>query len=294
MRNGWVWLAEPEVANIPDIKTISRMLQEFWQSLPAKVFSLVVRILLIVVIFFIGVQLIKLLRTLLKKYMKKVDADVGAIQFVDSFVSASLHVVLIFTIAVSFGVDAASIVALLGSAGVAIGLALQGGLSNLVGGLLILLLKPFKVGDYIMDNEGHDGTVDKIQIFYTTLLTPDNKTVVLPNGNLANNPVTNFTSAQIRRLDVSLSISYSSDIRKAKEVLLEILEEDEAVLKDHDRLVVVDALADSSVNLIVRCWLANEDYWPGKWRITERCKYVLDENGIEIPFPQMDVHMKRP
>lgn len=265
---------------------------EFLSGLPEKILRLGVRVLLAGLFFFLGTQIVKIIRKVIKNSMKKANADTGAIQFVDSFLKTAFYVVLIFMIAASFGVDAASIVALLGSAGVAIGLALQGGLSNLVGGMMILILTPFKVGDYIVDCEGHEGTVEKIQIFYTTLVTPDNKTIMLPNGNLSNNCIVNVTSSHKRRLDIPVSISYHADIKKAKEVLQQVLEEDEKVMKDHDRMVVVDSLGESGVNLIVRCWFLTEDFWPGKWRLTEQCKYALDENGIEIPFPQVDVHMK--
>ena len=260
--------------------------REFLGGLSEGILSLGIRILMAVLFFFVGSKLIKLLRKFVKRSMQHAHADTGVIQFVDSFLKASFHVVLVFLIAESFGVDAASIVALVGSAGVAIGLAVQGGLSKL------LALKPFQVGDYVVDSDGHEGTVDKIQIFYTTLVTPDNKTVMLPNGHLSNNCLVNVTSSQSRRLDVPVMIAYGADLKKAKEVLLEILDTDEKVMKDKDRMVVVDELADSGVKLIVRCWFLTEDYWPGKWRITERCKLVLDENGIEIPFPQVDVHMR--
>lgn len=268
------------------------VIKKFFEDLPEKALVLGVRILLALVFFLIGVQIIKIIRKIIKKSMTRANADRGAMQFVDSFVKAALYVILIFMIGTSFGVDAASIVALVGSAGVAIGLAVQGSLSNLAGGVLLLMLKPFKVGDYIVDSTGHEGTVEEIHIFYTKLSTPDNKVIVLPNGTLSNNSLVNVTAARMRRMDVVVGISYNADIRKAKEVLMKVLAEDEAVLKDRDMQVFVDALADSSVNLGVRCWLNNEDFWPGKWRITENCKYALDEAGIEIPFPQMDVHMK--
>ena len=183
--------------------------------------------------------------------------------------------------------------ALIPQAGVAIGLAVQGSLSNLAGGVLILLLKPFKVGDYIVEgSSGKEGTVKEIQIFYTKLLTYDNQTIILPNGNLANNTIVNVTAAECRRCDVMVSVSYSADLKKAKEVLTRMLSADPNIMKDRDHFVFVDALEDSGINLCVRCWFKNEDFWQGKWRITENCKYVLDEAGIEIPFPQMDVHMR--
>lgn len=269
------------------------VIQKFIEQLPEKILVLGVRVLLAVVVFLIGMQIIKLIRKIVRKSMDRAGADKGVMQFVDSFLKAALYIILIFTIGTSFGVDAASIVALLGSAGVAIGLAVQGSLSNLAGGILLLLLKPFKVGDYIVDSEGHEGTVTSIQIFYTKLLTIDNKQVVLPNGTLSNNALINVTGEPVRRADVNIGISYQADIRTAREVLLNVLREDRAVDKTREMRVFVDELGSSSVNLIVRCWFKSEDYWEGLWRIRENCKYALDNAGIEIPFPQMDVHMKQ-
>ncbi len=268
------------------------LIKEFMSQLPEKALNFGVRILLAVVFFLIGVNLIKLVRKIIKKSMKRANAELGVIQFVDSFVRATLYVLLVTLLASSFGLDAASVVAVLGSAGVAIGLAVQGSLSNLAGGVLILALKPFKVGDYIKEGySDKEGTVTEIQIFYTKLLTPDNQTVILPNGNLANNSLVNVTTQEARRMDISVGISYNADLKKAKEVLLQVLAGDEAVLKDRDYLVFVDSLADSCVKLGVRCWFRQEDFWQGKWRITENCKLKLDENGIEIAFNQLDVHL---
>lgn len=268
------------------------VIKQFLEELPTKALHMGIRILLAFILFMIGVEIIKIIRKIIRKSMNKANVDTGAVQFMDSFVKAALYVVLAFMIAGFFGVEAASIVALIGSAGVAIGLAVQGSLSNLAGGVLLLILKPFKVGDYIIAASGHEGTVDEIQIFYTKLSTPDNKVIVLPNGSLSNNSLTNVTAAQTRRMDISIGISYQADIRNAKKVLMKVLEDDPAVLKDKDMLVYVNELADSSVNLGVRCWFLNDDFWTGKWRVTENCKYALDNAGVEIPFPQMDVHMK--
>lgn len=278
---------------IEEVQKKEGVIAAFLDTLPEKALNLGIRIGLALVFFFIGVQLIKLIRKIIRKSMNRAGAETGVIQFVDSFVKASLYVILILTLASSFGVDAASIVALLGSAGVAIGLAVQGSLSNLAGGVLLLLLKPFRVGDYIVEGfSGKEGTVKEIQIFYTRLLTSDNQTIILPNGNLANNTIVNVTAAECRRCDVVVSVSYSTDLKKAKELLMKMLSEDPYIMKDREYIVFVDALADSGVNLGVRCWFRNEDFWQGKWRITENCKYVLEEAGIEIPFPQMDVHMR--
>ena len=267
-------------------------IKTFWSSLPEKILNLGVRILLAVVCFLIGTQLIKLVRKITRKSMSRANVELGAIQFVDSFVKAALYVLLVLMLASSFGVDAASIVAVLGSAGVAIGLAVQGSLSNLAGGVLILMLKPFKVGDYIKEGtDGKEGTVQEIQIFYTKLSTPDNQMIILPNGNLANSSLVNVTAQEFRRMDIKVGISYKADLKKAKEVLQQVLQEDDAVQKDKDMLVFVDELGSSSVILGVRCWLSQEDFWQGKWRITENCKLKLDENKIEIPYNQLDVHL---
>ncbi len=263
------------------------------ENLAEKALDLGLRIVFAIICFLIGVQLIKLVRKIVRKTMERSKADVGVTQFVDSFIKAALYVVLVFMLATSFGVDAASIVALLGSAGVAIGLAIQGSLSNLAGGVLILLLKPFKIGDYIIENGTHmEGVVSEIQIFYTKLTTADNKVIVLPNGTLANNSLTNLTTAKTRRLDIAIGIDYSSDIKKAREVLLAVLHGEEKILKEREAAVVVDELGDSAVKLIVRCWVNNEDYWDCRARLNENCKYALDEAGIGIPFPQLDVYLK--
>lgn len=269
------------------------VIERFFRELPEKAWNLGVRVLLSVIVLLIGIQLIKMIRKIVKKSLMRGNADKGVIQFVDSFVKASLYVLLIITIASGFGLDAASILALLGSAGVAIGLAIQGSLSNFVGGVLILLLKPFKVGDYIKeDSNGNEGVVTTIELFYTKLTTPDNKVIVLPNGALANSSLTNVTACDSRRMDLIVGISYDSDIRQAKEALQRVLEEDEAVLKDKEYFIYVEDLAESSVNIGIRCWFSMDDFWKGKWRVTENVKYALDEAGVTIPYPQMEVHLK--
>lgn len=268
------------------------VIERFLEELPEKALRLGVRVLLAALVFFIGAQLIRIIRKILKRTLERSRAEISAIHFIDSFVKFALYFILILLIASGFGVDATSILAVLGSAGVAIGLALQGSLSNLAGGVLILVLKPFGIGDYIEDGAGNAGTVAAIDIFYTHLTTPDNRIIVLPNGTLANGTITNHSECDIRRIDIPVSISYSADIRKTKTVLETVLEEEAAVCKDKERLVFVDMLAECGVNLIVRCWATQKDYWETKWRLTEQVKYALDDAGIEIPFPQMDVHVK--
>lgn len=267
--------------------------EEFFSEIPGKTLNFGIRIILTVLIFIIGVQVIKLLRKILKKSLTRARVDIGVIQFLDSITKAGMYVVLVVIIATGFGVDAASMAALLGSVGVAVGLAIQGSLSNLAGGVLILLLHPFKVGDYIKeDTGGNEGTVSEIQFFYTKLRTPDNRVIILPNGSLANSSMTNVTEASERRIDIPVGVAYDTDLKKAKEALAAMLENDSAVLKDRDRNVFVDELAASSVRIVARCWVKKEDYWDTKWRLTEETKLTLDKAGIEIPFPQLDVHQK--
>jgi small conductance mechanosensitive channel len=270
------------------------VIQTYLQELPDKALRFGIRVLLALVVFLIGMQLIKLVRAIVRKSMKRANADTGVAQFLDSFIKAVLYIVLVFLIASNFGLDAASVVALLGSAGVAIGLAVQGSLSNFAGGVLILLLKPFKVDDYIMVGDGqYQGTVREIQIFYTKIVTADNHVVVIPNGTLTTTNIINMSTLEDRRLDISVGISYDADIRRAKDVLLQVLEQDKSVLKEKEHRVFVEELADSSVILKMRFWCKNEDYWEAKWRMNENVKYALDEAGISIPFNQLDVHLKQ-
>lgn len=270
----------------------SSIIENLLNQLSSAALNLGGRIVAALLILFIGSKLIKFALKLFTKTMEKTKADTSVAQFLHSLLKAALYVVLAFLVASYCGVEAASIVALLGSAGVAVGLALQGSLSNLAGGVLILVLRPFNVGDYIIDAAGNEGTVDEIQIFYTKLRTGDNKVIILPNGTLANNSITNVTTSNVRRCDITVGISYDADIKQAKEVLQKLIDNDPKTLKEKDLVVYVSALADSSVNLGVRCWFNNADYWDGMWRLNENIKYALDEAKISIPYPQMDVHVK--
>jgi len=268
------------------------LLEMFLNKLANTAMNLGGRILLALVILFVGSKLIKLILKLVKKAFDRTDIEVSVEQFLFSLIRVALYVVLAFLVASNCGVDAASIIALLGSAGVAVGLALQGSLSNVAGGVLILLMRPFRVGDYIIDAAGNEGVVDEIQIIYTKLRTVDNKIVVLPNGNLANNSITNVTTSKTRRCDIVVGIAYNSDIKAAKDVIMNVLKNDPDALKDKDMVVFVNQLAESSVNLGVRCWFNTDDYFAGLWRLNEEIKAALDAANISIPYPQMDVHVK--
>ena len=251
-----------------------------------------VKVLFAILFFLVGRAVIKWIRKIVRHSMERSNADVGVRQIQDSVLKVVLYFILLFSIATKFGVDAASVAALIASGGVAIGLALQGSLSNFAGGVLILLLKPFEVGDYIIeDTNKNEGTVKEIQIFYTKLSTIDNKTIVIPNGILTNNSLTNATAKDERRLDLKVDISYEASIKEAKAVIETILKNDEAVLQDEDINVFVDALGESSVVLGARAWTKNEDFWSAKWRILEEIKEQLDAHHISIPYQQLMVHM---
>ena len=201
---------------------------------------------------------------------------------------------LILTIAGNLGVDKTSVAALVGSAGVAISLALQGGLSNFAGGLIILFLRPFSVGDYIIENgDNIEGTVEKIELYYTTLMTVDSRRIVIPNSTLTSNSITNVTAMDKRRLQIKVGISYDSDLLKAKDILRQLVEEDPELLEREEIQIFVDQLADSAVILGIRAWVKTEEYWNTKWRMNEQIKLEFDKNGIKIPFPQMDVYLQQ-
>lgn len=265
----------------------------YWETKIPLIGNFAGRVLLAILVYVIASKLIHKLCKIIVASMKRANADTGVTQFVSSFVKATLYGLLIITIATSFGVKESSIAALLASSGVAIGLALQGGLSNLAGGVIILILRPFVVGDYIIEcTDKQEGTVVKIDLFYTTLSTVDNRRITIPNGNLTSASIVNVTARDQRKLEIKVEIAYSSDLKKAKSILERLLHEDEHVLSDQEMQVFVDELGASGIMLGLRAWVNTEQYWSTKWRLNEEIKLAFDEEGIEIPFPQMDVHIR--
>lgn len=273
-------------------KELQQLTKYFGTKIPG-VIDFAIGVILALIVFGIGVKLIKWIRKLVRRSLEHGEVDKGICQFTDSLLKFSLYALLLFSILQKFGLDTTTVAAALASCGVAIGLALQGSLSNFAGGVLILLLKPFVVGDYIVeDNKGREGTVTEIQMFYTKLLTGDYRTVVIPNGTLANTSLTNVTAQKKRRLDLTVGIAYDADLKKAKELVLDLLQNDPDVMQNEDVKVYVSELADSSVVIGARSWVQKEVYWTTKWRLLEQIKVTFDEHGIEIPFNQIVVHTK--
>lgn len=268
-------------------------IKAYFEGLLPDVVNFGLKVVLAFLIYFLGSRIIRLLRKILKRFLERAGVDAGVKQFLDSLAKALLYFCLIMVIFTWFGLPTASVVALLGSAGLAIGLALQGSLANFAGGVLILVIKPFKVGDYIReDAQKNEGTVSEIELFYTRLTTADNKVVIIPNGLLAGTSLTNFTQQNKRRLDISVGVSYQADIRKVNKVLTGLLTEEERRLPQEEMHVFVDELADSCVKMGCRLWVKTEDYWPVKWQLTEAIKLKFDEEGIEIPYQQLEVSIK--
>lgn len=269
------------------------LIRTWLEGLVPDLLNFAFQVVIAILIYIVGSKFIKLIAKMIRRSMERAGADEGVKQFVVPLVKYSLYVILIFIIMGLFGIATTSAVAVLGSAGVAVGLALQGSLSNLAGGVLILLLKPFRVGDYIIeDSNKNEGTVSEISIFYTKLLTVDNKVIVIPNGTLSNSSLTNVTNMDKRRIDLVVGIGYESDIRVAKEVLYQLAQEEPARLPEEKPMVYVDNLGASSVDMGIRVWVQAEDYWPARWRLLENIKYALDEKGISIPYQQIDVQIK--
>lgn len=255
-----------------------------------KIISYLPSIIAALVILILGLRVIKLIVGRIRKVMEKREVDPGVRGFTLSILGVVLKILLFIVIITKLGVETTSFAAILAAAGLAIGLALQGSLSNFAGGVLIIILKPFRVGDFI-DAQGESGTVNEITIFYTFLTTVDNQRVVIPNGQLSNNKVVNYSTEPIRRDAMAVGISYNSDIKKAREVLLNIVNSDERTLKDPEPVVVVTGLGDNSVDLSLRFWAKTEDYWALNFDTQEKLKTELEDAGISFPFPQRDVHL---
>lgn len=244
-----------------------------------------------VAILLIGSYVIKLILRFVQSRFQKRKVDVSLRAFLSSILRFTLYALLIITAASTMGIQTTSFVAIFGAAGLAVGLALQGSLSNLAGGVLILIFKPFKVGDYVSNSSGTSGTVERIDILYTSLRTADGISVYSPNGALANSVISNYTNITQRRFDFTIGISYDANIKVAREIMMDVLMKDGRVLSAPKPDIFVKELADSSVNISVRGWTAPADYWQVFYEIQEKLKVALDQHQIEIPFPQRDLHI---
>lgn len=251
-----------------------------------------IKLIVALAIIFIGKIVANLIRQGVIKVMHHKGMDASIISFISSLLYGMLFFIVIVAAISHLGFNTTSLVAIVGAAGLAIGLALQGSLSNFASGVLLIVLKPFKAGDFI-EASGVSGIVEKILIFSTQLRTGDNKTVIIPNGAITSGTITNYSTKPTRRIDLIIGVSYNADLAKTKALLLEIVSADERVLKDQAVTVGVSELADSSVNFVVRPWVNSADYWPTYFTLLEKIKTELDNAGIEIPFPQLSIHMNK-
>lgn len=268
---------------------------ENFQEVLERVYALTIRygmkFIAALVVLIVGLIVIRWLTRAIVRMMRKSNVNKSLIPFLKSLTNILLKVMLIISVMGMVGIQMTSFIAILGAAGLAVGLALQGTLQNFAGGVMILLFKPYEVGHFI-EAQGYMGTVKEIHIFTTRLITPDNRMVIIPNSPLATGSLTNYSAMPTRRIDFSFGIGYGDDIDKAKSILLKMAEKDDRVLKEENPpQVMVEALADSSVNLKLRVWVKSEDYWSLFFDVTEKVKKQFDAAGVSIPFPQRDVHL---
>lgn len=249
-----------------------------------------VRLALAALILIVGFKVIGIIRKMVRRSLERAEVEITLLRFLDALLNAVLLFLLIFMAAQQLGMNTASIVAVTGSAGLALGLALQGSLANFAGGVLILFMKPFRVDDYIVTEEG-EGTVYSIGLVYTTLLSIDNKKVVIPNGTLSNMTITNVTTMEKRRLDLTVTIGYQADLKRAKEILETLYADSPEIIKEDGITVYVDSLTGNGVMVGARGWVKTEDYWPLRWRLLEEIKLTFEREGIEIPYNYMNVRM---
>ncbi|MDF1590570.1 MAG: mechanosensitive ion channel [Desulfobacterales bacterium] len=265
---------------------MENMLQTIWKVLAAyglKVFAALV-------ILILGRWLAQFIKSVIKKVMLKRGVEPTLISFTADLAYFTLLVFVVIAALGQLGIQTTSFIAVIGAAGLAIGLALQGSLANFASGFLMILFRPFKVGDYI-EGAGGGGTVEKMKIFSTQLLTPDNKTIIIPNSKLTSDNIINYSTTGTRRIDLVFGIGYQDDIDKAKKIIADVLAADERILKDPPPKIALLELADSSVNFAVRPWVKSQDYWNVRFDLVETIKKQFDKNSITIPFPQRDVHV---
>ncbi|MFQ5354977.1 MAG: mechanosensitive ion channel family protein [Mariprofundaceae bacterium] len=251
-----------------------------------------INIVFAVAIFIVGRVVASVLVQLLEKLLIRTGMDLILVNFIRNIVRSLLLLFIIIAALDQLGVDTTSLIAILGAAGLAVGLALKSSLQNFAAGVMLIIFRPFKTGDFV-EAGGTSGVIEHIHIFSTTLRTPDNREVMVPNGNIYGGTITNFSARDTRRIDMVFGIGYDDDIRKARKIIEDIMDADERILKDPAASVALAELADSSVNFFVRPWVKSTDFWSVKCDLNERIKLAFDENGISIPYPQMDVHLDK-
>ncbi len=267
-----------------------------WEKITSQLIEIIVeygpRLLGAIVVWFVGMWIIKAITKAFSKVLNKRKTDESLKPFLRSMVNMLLKVLLVITTLGMLGIEMTSFIAILGAAGLAIGMALSGTLQNFAGGVMILIFKPFKVGD-VVEAQGYLGSVSEIQIFNTILKTFDNKTIIIPNGGLATSSMINYSTEELRRVDWTFGIGYGDSIDKAKKVLKSLCDDDTRILKDPEVFIAVSELADSSVNFTVRVWVHSKHYWDVFFEMNEKVYNTFDKEGLNIPYPQMDVHVHK-
>lgn len=286
-----MFLSESKIEEIQNMD--KSKIEEYGEQLLNWLVDKVFDIFIAIVFLAIGFKVCKFIVKIIKKSFDRTDMENSVSGFLLSVIKGALYAVVVIMAASIVGIQVTSLVAILGTASLSIGLALQGSLANFAGGVLILLMKPFKVGDYIIENDKKcEGTVVAIDIFYTKLKTYDNKIIVIPNGNITANSLINVTAEETRKLDISVGVAYDSDIKLVKDTLQSIVEASPYYDKTKEVNIFVDSFLESSIKMGIRCWVKTDDYWQAKWEMTENIKLEFDKNGIKIPFNQMEVVVK--
>ena len=281
----------PSITSLKDINLNTVSWADVLNFLSHQALDFGSKLILSIVIYAVGKRLIKLLNKLLGKLLNSRSLDVSVISFLTSLINILLTVLLLITIVNIMGINNSSFIALFASFGVALGMALSGSMQNLAGGVMILLFRPYKIGDSILA-QGQEGTVKAIQIFSTVLITSDNRTIYIPNGGLSNNVIINYNNQNTRRVEWTIGVEYGTDYDKVRSILQNILSSDERVLKSPSPLIVLKELGASSVDILVRVWVKRQSYWDVYYDVNEKIYKVFESNGINIPFPQLKVHLQ--
>jgi small conductance mechanosensitive channel len=278
------------MALLEDIHLKAFFQSGLWDTFLHKTFNLGLNIIACIVIYWVGRKLIKYLNRLMGKIMSSKEFDSSIASFLKSLISIILTAALLLTIVNILGINTTSLVALLASIGVAMGMALSGTLQNFAGGVMILLFRPYRVGDYILA-QGQEGTVKEIQIFNTVIITSDNRTIFIPNGGLSTNTIVNYNNQKNRRVEWIIGVDYGTDYDKAKNIIGDIINKDERILPEPAPFVALKTLNESSVDMLVRVWTSKEDYWNVYFDVNEQIYKIFADKGINIPFPQLTVHL---